>query len=128
MSKEQEKDTLVSLKSEIRGLETQLTECDEGLARLDRCRDFLMENLEEARRWQDQFSEPIERFPGGRELREKTEEESRQALSEFQELYSSAKSEYLEKKRELEDGIEARRRRMFSAERPADKDKGGGEK
>ena len=125
MSKEQEKDTLASLRSEIRGLETQLTECDEGLARLDRCRGFLMENLEEARRWQDQFSEPIERFPGGRELREKTAEESRRALSEFQELYSSAKSEYLEKRRELEDGIEARKRRMSSTEEPKSEDEGG---
>lgn len=123
-SERAEKERFAAEKTELRNLELRLGECRAGLSRLERCREFFVESSAAARRWREQLSEPIDLFPGGKELREEAEAESEKASTEFWGLYDSAKAEYLEKQKELEDEMDVRKKRMASSVGEQDKSKG----
>lgn len=112
--------------AELRSMECDLDRCRQGISRLDCSRELLIENMEAIKRWQESFSEPLERFPGGAELIEQTESEVRKTCSEFQELYEGAKSEYLEAQKRIEADMDAKKRELSSGG-SASKATGGGE-
>ncbi len=107
-------------------LENSLEQYQQGLSRLDRSRDLLVQNMEAIKRWQGSFSEPLEKFPGGIDLVGQTDSEARKAMSEFQELYDGARSEYLEAQKRIEAEIETKKRELASSRPAPESAKGGG--
>ncbi len=124
MNEHVKEESFAAEEAELRNLKLRLDECRAGLSRLERCREFFVASSVAAKRWREQLSEPIDLFPGGKELREEAEAESRRASMEFSGLYDSAKAEYLEKQKELEDEMSARKKRMAASEGEQSKPKG----
>lgn len=99
---------------QIKSLEKGLDECKQGLSRLDGYRDLMLQNIEAVKRWQTSFSEPLEHFPGGKELIEETDIETRKAFAEADRMYEKARSEYLNRQKVLEGELEAKKKQLVS--------------
>lgn len=112
-------------RAELKSLENGLDRYRQGLSRLGCSRDLIIRNIEAVKRWQESFSEPLERFPGGVELIERANTEARKPYSEFQNLYESAKLEYLEIQKRLEEEIGTKKKQLISTEMASREAKGG---
>ena len=108
-------DKLRTIRVEISGIQGQIDSCQRGSANLDRYRESLLKNVEGIRRWQNGFADPIESMPGGRELADENDAESRKALSELEEQYQQAKSEYAKRQKDSEQKLDAKKRELASA-------------
>ena len=112
-------------RAELKSLENDLDRYRQGLSRLNCSRDLMIQNIEAVKRWQESFSEPLERFPGGAELIERANTEAQKSYSKFQNLYESAKSEYLEIQKRLEEEIGTKKKQLISTEMASEETKGG---
>ena len=108
-------DKLRTIRAEISGIQGQIDDCQRSGAKPDRHRDSLLRSVEEIKRWQNGFADPIESMPGGRELAGENDAESRKALSELEEQYQQAKSEYAKRQKDLEQKLDAKKRELASA-------------
>lgn len=106
---------LRAIRAEISGIQGQIDDCRRSSAKLDWHRDSLLRSVGEIKRWQSSFADPIESMPGGRELADENDAESRKALSELEEQYQQAKTEYAKRQKDLEQKLDAKKKELASA-------------
>ena len=97
---------------EVKRLEGEWEKCRQSMARMDEYHDFVLQNAENLRRWRNSFSDPMEKMPGGAEFAEEQEAEIRKTLAQSDEIYEDAKVKYAARQKEIEDQIDAAKKRI----------------
>ena len=97
-------------------LQDDWDKCRQGMARLDEYRDFIQQNVKALNHWQNSFSDPIEKIPGGKQLAEQTEVATRKTLAETDEFYAETRAKYLAKQKEIESQIDAAKKRLAAVD------------
>lgn len=101
---------------EVARLQDDWDKCRQGMARLDEYRDFIQQNVKALNHWQNSFSDPIEKIPGGKQLAEQTEVATRKTLAETDEFYAETRAKYLARQKEIEGQIDAAKKRLAAAD------------